>query len=254
MPNKLQPTKFVTTDLLLRSRESWLPATYLAEETKNEQEDKMEGWGHWPVVPLAICALGVGPLYTAISKRYFVATNKKKVNEQLRETGEKVIENEEPEFAGGNGMSEEAFLWCVASNNYEAVLKGLDDGLDVNTRSQEDRCSALFVAAEAGSLEIVELLVKRGARLDLRNQHKSTALFIACHEGREDVAKFLIRHGADVHERCTEQHMSSLFVTALQGEFSLPFLKIIYSFNEQAIPHFCGISFRIFVIAMGYSM
>lgn len=55
---------------------------------------------------------------------------------------------------------------------------------------------AVAVAAEAGSVEIVKLLLDRGAALECTDNDAATPLFLAAQYGHPDVAEFLLARGA----------------------------------------------------------
>jgi CDP-diacylglycerol--serine O-phosphatidyltransferase len=58
-------------------------------------------------------------------------------------------------------------------------------------------CTLLAFAVEESNLPAVELLVSRGASLDLRDEHGSTALAIAVEIGFEEAVETLLEAGAD---------------------------------------------------------
>lgn len=51
----------------------------------------------------------------------------------------------------------------------------------------------------SGFLEIVKVLVGRGANVDCCTTTKSTPLRAACYLGRLDIVKHLVEHGANVN-------------------------------------------------------
>lgn len=64
----------------------------------------------------------------------------------------------------------------------------------------EDAGFPLISAALSGSLEAVELLLNKGARVNLHlSDYYGTALQAAVFRGHSEVAKYLIRHGADTN-------------------------------------------------------
>ncbi len=67
---------------------------------------------------------------------------------------------------------------------------------------QEVLDEALVWAAKAGRLEVMELLVERGARVDA-DPYRGTPLLWAAATGRLEAARWLFDHGADVNQRAT---------------------------------------------------
>jgi ankyrin repeat protein len=88
------------------------------------------------------------------------------------------------------------FTDALGTGKLKVVQKYLDDGVGVN--DQYFAWSALQIAANKGQLEVVKLLVERGA--DLNYKHpitKMTALALAAVDGYTDVVTYLLSKGAD---------------------------------------------------------
>ena len=90
-------------------------------------------------------------------------------------------------------------LGLAASKGYEGILGSLlQHGADIEQQTYRRGITALGKACEAGREEIVEILLKSGARTSTRYNDGSTALMVAAKQGRLSVAKKLIHHGADI--------------------------------------------------------
>lgn len=59
-----------------------------------------------------------------------------------------------------------------------------------------EEATPLWCAAAAGHLNIVKLLVRKGANVNSTTKSNSTPLRAACFDGYYDIIKFLISHGA----------------------------------------------------------
>jgi ankyrin repeat protein len=57
--------------------------------------------------------------------------------------------------------------------------------------------TALMIASQFGHIEVVKLLLERGAKLDLQVPSGPTALIIASAQGNTDVVKLLLESGAN---------------------------------------------------------
>jgi cytochrome c len=80
------------------------------------------------------------------------------------------------------------------SGDLAAVAGALDSGADVN---EVDGVSALYVAVEAGNIELAKLLIDRGADVNLPVKFKRTPLYAAVFGGFPDLVKLLLDSGAD---------------------------------------------------------
>ena len=77
----------------------------------------------------------------------------------------------------------------------------LDNGTDVNQRDQEN-CTPLYYAALGSHGDVVELLVGRGADVNIRRKGshwKPTPLHAAAIGGETDIVRLLLSQGADIH-------------------------------------------------------
>jgi len=128
-------------------------------------------------------------------------------------------------------------LWqAVYGNNFDAVIKAIDNGADVNSQSPGEWTplfaaidkentdmvkfliekgaylhyemprfghDALFIASQKNNINIIELLLEKGLDINKKNKLGETPLFWACNNSKEklniDVIKILIKKGADVN-------------------------------------------------------
>lgn len=78
--------------------------------------------------------------------------------------------------------------------------------------------TALSEAACYGELEIVQLLLERGAHPDVRNKQGRTPLWRATYNGHEEVVKFLIDQGADASIANNNEEPPGVYGTAATKE------------------------------------
>ena len=96
---------------------------------------------------------------------------------------------------------EDAFVGAAGSGLIKKMLAMLDDGVDINSRDSVWKITALGAAASLGKTQIMKILIKRGAKLDLVNGDNLTPLMCACNFGKakgSQAAMLLIEAGADV--------------------------------------------------------
>ncbi|XP_069498178.1 CARD- and ANK-domain containing inflammasome adapter protein-like [Ambystoma mexicanum] len=95
---------------------------------------------------------------------------------------------------------------------FEAVAKGdLSDleallrGYDVNAINAFGE-TLLHVAAANGRVPVIELLIKMGAKIDLKDQNGRTALHRAAENGHADAVRVLLRAGANMYALDKDGH------------------------------------------------
>ena len=71
----------------------------------------------------------------------------------------------------------------------------LKRGADVNAKDN-DGDTPLLMASEIGPEDVVRLLIEKGADVNAANNLGSTPLTMACEKGHEDVAHLLRMHGS----------------------------------------------------------
>ncbi|KAH8834272.1 hypothetical protein DL96DRAFT_1810582 [Flagelloscypha sp. PMI_526] len=80
--------------------------------------------------------------------------------------------------------------------------------------------SALHAASQAGNLEVIQLLLKKGADVNATGGGNGTALHIASQYGNMEVVEFLVKHGADINA------IGGKYGTALQAVAKWGNLKV----------------------------
>ncbi|XP_019647742.1 PREDICTED: death-associated protein kinase 1-like [Branchiostoma belcheri] len=102
-------------------------------------------------------------------------------------------------------MDKEQFFQAVRDGDVETVRRGLEEGVDVNMRLPQTTSflgwygdTALHVACRGGHDEVVELLIKNQADLNVTNQNGDTGLHVACRVDYDKVVELLIRNRADL--------------------------------------------------------
>ncbi|MCK3683104.1 ankyrin repeat domain-containing protein [Maribellus sp. YY47] len=99
-----------------------------------------------------------------------------------------------------NGAGYDAVTFAIFSENPAATIDYLiEKGNDVNKRTHDSR-TYIFWAASRGNLEVVKLLVKKGARTDLRDSHGNSLTQFTAASGQDNtkIYDFFIENGADL--------------------------------------------------------
>ena len=91
-------------------------------------------------------------------------------------------------------------LMIAARNNHLEVVEYLvKNGAKVN-QAKENGSTPLYIAAQEGHLEVVEYLVGQGAKVDQVVQDNWTPLHIAAENGFQEVVEYLVKNGAKVDQ------------------------------------------------------
>ncbi|OKL55279.1 hypothetical protein UA08_09447 [Talaromyces atroroseus] len=101
---------------------------------------------------------------------------------------------------------------------YRDVRKQLDNGADANSRYYKDlphRKPPLSYAAMHGYIDIMKLLIERGAKVDKTDLHGRTPLSWAAQHSQFGAAKLLVEHGANFN--------------AEDGEWTTPLAWLLYA-------------------------
>jgi uncharacterized protein len=88
-----------------------------------------------------------------------------------------------------------AFFKAVADGNLAGIQEAVKKKVDLNGFDLNDN-TALCNSATAGRVDIVDALLKAGAKIDIPNGAGLTPLMLAARSGRADVAQSLIAAGA----------------------------------------------------------
>ena len=104
----------------------------------------------------------------------------------------------------------------------ELVQLLLEAGADkhVATAATEEGAWALSNAAQNGHLEVARLLLNAGAAPDAARVREGTALYFACQNGHLDVARMLLEAGAD-KDTALDNGATALIIAAEKGHFEV---------------------------------
>ncbi|KAM6985007.1 ankyrin repeat and KH domain-containing protein 1-like [Aplochiton taeniatus] len=114
-------------------------------------------------------------------------------------------------------------LMEAASGGYAEVGRVLlDKSADVNAPPvPSSRDTALTIAADKGHYKFCELLINRGAHIDVRNKKGNTPLWLAANGGHFDVVQLLVQAGAEVDAADNRK------ITPLMAAFRKGHVKVV---------------------------
>ncbi len=111
-------------------------------------------------------------------------------------------------------------IQAVAKNDYATIKNMLDNGLDPNLKDEGSaRAGLLNTACNRGRIKIVQLLLSRGADVNLAgNQGRTPMMRAAGHAETLDILRILIKKNADI--QAVDDHGISVFDNAVLGVVS----------------------------------
>ncbi len=97
-----------------------------------------------------------------------------------------------------------ALIIAVYCNKLDIVKMLIEEyKFDINHKNNNG-CTALMFASEKGNLEIVKLLIERGADINQQDNQLDTALIKACRNGYKEIIELLIEKSISINEKGCE--------------------------------------------------
>ncbi|KAF3029392.1 hypothetical protein E8E15_009450 [Penicillium rubens] len=115
-------------------------------------------------------------------------------------------------------------LYCACSNGHHQVVQMLlqrePDMID-----RQDRWIPLVAASDGGFLGIVQLLIQKGANVNVPTGSGRTPLYCACNAGHSEVMRLLLDEGAEI-EYCCQDEWTAVNVASYRGFLDIVLLLI----------------------------
>jgi uncharacterized protein len=96
---------------------------------------------------------------------------------------------------------DEAARMAVADDDIESLERLLREGADINAARGKFKTTILMEAAVRGNVRVMQLLLERGAKVNVADQDGWTALMGATVQGWLEPVRLLLEHGADVQAK-----------------------------------------------------
>ncbi len=122
------------------------------------------------------------------------------------------------------GLESIQLIQAASGGNLDRVRSLLSSKVNLDL----DRGAAIGKAAAAGHTEIVELLVRAGANVNLSDRAGFTPIASAAYAGHGDIVRLLVDAGADIQAPATESHCYSPLEYARMG---------LYQFDREDRQH-----------------
>jgi len=105
----------------------------------------------------------------------------------------------------------------AADGRADSVAEALDQEPRLLYQKDASGYTALHHAAVGGHLDVIEVLLDKGAKLDAIGSRGETALYLAASKGNYEVVKLLSEHGANV-DRASSDGKTPLHRAAMAGD------------------------------------
>jgi ankyrin repeat protein len=109
----------------------------------------------------------------------------------------------------------------------DTVRRLLEEGADVNAKTNYDEKTALMYASIYGQTEIAKLLLEKGADVNAKDYRGTTAFILASLNGRTEIAKLFLEKGADVNARENDGTTALISASKEQEEDNTEIVKFL---------------------------
>ncbi|KAJ8559107.1 hypothetical protein ON010_g8342 [Phytophthora cinnamomi] len=114
-------------------------------------------------------------------------------------------------------VNEANLLTAVQRNDLETTRRLLALDVDIEVRSEDNNFTPLCWAAQAGNLEMVQLLLVEGAQVDAATPNGFTPLLLAASEDHPNAVQQLLMKGADAEAYIKRSGFTALLVAAFHN-------------------------------------
>ncbi len=146
----------------------------------------------------------------------------------------------------GQGRTTALMHACkLASPNIAQLL--IEHKADVHAVDEQDSAAPIIFAAAKGNVPVIELLLKKGVKVDTRTRSNGTPLMYATYGNQIEAVKFLLKHGADVNA-VNDNHASALMTAIATGRAEIADLLLKHGADveqkdklERSVIHYAAI-------------
>ncbi|MEO8400482.1 MAG: ankyrin repeat domain-containing protein [Gammaproteobacteria bacterium] len=144
---------------------------------------------------------------------------------------------------------------AVEARRLDATKTLIKASADVNkSNTDKDQNTSLFIAAQKGFPELVDVLLLNGAVVDKSNNHDVTPLLVAASQGHLDVVMKFIKAKANVNHLATAKGNLTALYSAAQGNHLAVAKELITAGADINTLNTGGMSALSIAAAKGHSM
>lgn len=120
--------------------------------------------------------------------------------------------------SAGNDNKQPDIVACASRNDFETVLKFLENDNEKVNAANSRGSTLLMFACMKKNARAVQSLLRLGADPHAKNGDQTTALMVAASEGDEEISRILLEAGANIQDRNSEKLSAADF--ARKNNFS----------------------------------
>jgi ankyrin repeat protein len=128
------------------------------------------------------------------------------------------------DFLELNNQGMHVIHYAAAHNSVQCLGYFINSGIEISLPHSTTNSAPLHFAAEYGHVEVVKILLEKGANIGAQNQNGYTPLHFAAEYGHVEVVKILLEKGANI-EAQNQNAYTTLHFAAEKGNFAV--IKIL---------------------------
>jgi ankyrin repeat protein len=137
------------------------------------------------------------------------------------------------DFASPDGMNCPQIVRAAQAGSIVEIETLLDDGADIEECHQPTGRNAMAVAAHCGNADVVELLLRYGAKISMRDASSSTPLHLAASRGHTGVMTILLFERARTEDKGPDDR-TPLRLSCDNGHFEAAELLLLHQARVNA--------------------
>ncbi|MFT5470429.1 MAG: ankyrin repeat protein [Verrucomicrobiales bacterium] len=130
----------------------------------------------------------------------------------------------------------EEFIAAAADGKIDEVRRWLDENPKLIDVKGSDGAPAVIMAVQKNHIEVLQLLIERGADINQHSKDRTTALTDAAMGGHLDAVRLLLKHGAEVNPSLPDGGAVSTPLNAAATTVQVS--PLFHAFYERSLMHY----------------
>ncbi len=125
----------------------------------------------------------------------------------------------------GDSQPKMTLLEAAEANNKDEIVRLVNSGADVNAVDKATGSTPLLLVAGRGNVELANLLIEKGAKLDSVNKRGYNAVLIAVGNNDVEMTKTLKEKGADLNAKSKQGYTAFYIAKMYKHKEMMEYLK-----------------------------